>query len=311
MSHDSSRHLSIVKPSNVNIRTAWPSEPYDFTPWLSENLDVLSVLDIGRLMTAQTEVSLPGTSRSLDILAELDDGTFVAIENQFGRADHDHLTRGLAYAIGLNSSEKRISALVVIAEDHATEFVAIADYLNNAAERLGDDGIPVFLVSVQVEQVTNVLVPRFSVISRPNEWRAQASASVFLQSVDEFRRMLEADTQVLLDDLVKRWNAREGTRIDHKAKRAIAFYMTNRSAKRGETAVFVVWSDGTLVINIGYLESSGALSVDDADELRKIVTSKFPATVTGKKEYYYSTRFTDVDLVIEVADWINSRIGHS
>ena len=93
----------IRKPEPVAIRDLWPSEPADFTPWLAKNLEELDVLKIGSLSLIDTEISIPGTGRALDILAETSEG-LVAIENQYSMADHDHLTRGLAYAIGLEAT---------------------------------------------------------------------------------------------------------------------------------------------------------------------------------------------------------------
>lgn len=134
----------IVRPSPAAVRDVWPGEARDFTPWLAENLDWLAeALDWGSLTLVGTEVPVPDVARNLDILATAADGSRVAIENQYRRVDHDHLTRGLAYAVGHEAN-----ALVVIAEDHAREFVAIADYLNTAYEELGPKkGIAVFLVA--------------------------------------------------------------------------------------------------------------------------------------------------------------------
>jgi hypothetical protein len=82
-------------------------------------------------------------------LAETSVGRRVAIENQYHRVDHDHLTRGLAYAVGLDAR-----ALLVVAEDHGPEFAAIADYMDRCAEALGvERSIGVFLVAVGLERV--------------------------------------------------------------------------------------------------------------------------------------------------------------
>ena len=79
---------------------------------------------------------------ALDILARQPTGELVAIENQFGKLNHDHLTRGLAYAVGL-----RAPTLVLVSEEHMNEFRAVASYLNSLAERSeGDVRIGVYLV---------------------------------------------------------------------------------------------------------------------------------------------------------------------
>jgi len=80
----------------IDIREVWPGEARDFTPWLADNLEALSEhLEIGEMELDSTEVEVPG-GRRLDILAKDADGRNWAVENQYGEADHDHLTRALA-----------------------------------------------------------------------------------------------------------------------------------------------------------------------------------------------------------------------
>ena len=86
-------------------RAAWGGEATDFTPLLGQD-DLLYYLGmacrIGRLTLV--EVEHPTGSRFLDILAATDDDRKIAIENQYGVGDHDHLTRGLAYAVAVGAS---------------------------------------------------------------------------------------------------------------------------------------------------------------------------------------------------------------
>lgn len=141
--------VKVGRAERVPLQVAWPTEAGHFTPWLADNLDYLDVLELGPLTLVDQEVQLPETSRSLDILAQTAGGRLVAIENQFNKADHDHLTRGMAYAVGL-----RAAALVVVAELHAPEFIAVADYLNRCAEAVeADDAIAVLFVTVALERV--------------------------------------------------------------------------------------------------------------------------------------------------------------
>lgn len=79
----------IVRPQPVAVRTVWPGEASHFTPWLSENLDWLDVLELGPLEHVGTEVPIPNVGRNLDILAKTPGGAHVAIENQYLKTDHD------------------------------------------------------------------------------------------------------------------------------------------------------------------------------------------------------------------------------
>jgi hypothetical protein len=297
-----------VRPTPTPIRDAWPSEPRDFTPWLAENLDLLDVLEIGRLGLVDTEVTLPGTSRALDLLAELSDGRRVAIENQFGVVDHDHLTRALAYAVGLQATESGVAAMVLIAEQHLPEFVAIADYLNRAAEQLGESGLPVFLVRVKVDTVEQYWVPRFEVVARPNDWRAGVAEQLELRSPEELLDRMDTASRATAAALLADWEVRPGATIGHKARNAVAFYLKNPFAKAGKTAVFVQYGDGSFVINVGYMVDSGAFSDDEAEELLAEVLRMFPDHTTGEKRYFFNGRLSDVAQAIRFADWLTPRL---
>ena len=155
----------------IDISEVWPGEAKDFTPWLAENLEALSEhLEIGELEEGSTEVHVPG-GRKLDILARDADGRKWAIENQYGEADHDHLTRALAYAVGLECR-----AVIVVAESHRDEFVAVADEWNRYSEAYGSDGIRLFLVAIEAGRIGDSAPGfRFRLVAGPNEWKSETA----------------------------------------------------------------------------------------------------------------------------------------
>jgi len=158
----------------VNIREVWPSESNDFTPWLANHVEILGEhLGIGELSAEDTEVPIPG-GRQLDILAEDANGAKWAIENQYGEGDHDHFTRGLAYAVALECR-----AVIIVAENHKQEFVAIADEWNRYSEAYGEDGgIRVFLAVIEAWRISDSAPGfRFRLLSGPNEWKVAARSS--------------------------------------------------------------------------------------------------------------------------------------
>ena len=301
-----------VRPSPTPIRDAWPSEPRDFTPWLADNLDLLDILDIGRLSTVGTEVPLPGTGRALDLLAELASGRRVAIENQFRVSDHDHLTRCLAYAVGLQATDSGIAAMVLVAEDHLPEFVAIADYLNRAAEHMGDTGIPIFLVRVSVETVGEYMIPRFEVVARPNAWRTAVAEQFELENVGQLLDRLDPAHRSTVEAIIDDWGHRPGASIGHKARNAIAFYLPNPFTRSGQTAVFVQYGDGSFAVNPGYLVDSGAFATEEAvEELLAEVHRCFPAHTTGPKRYFFNGRIERPQQALDFANWVTARIGEA
>src|SRR6476620_12344725 len=107
------------------LSAAWRGEASDFTPLLNQQLDVMGeAIGVDLVSVGSAEVATDG-GRRIDIVASADDGAEFFIENQYGRADHDHLTRGLAYAVA-----RRARGLIVVAEEHRDEFRAVALYLN-------------------------------------------------------------------------------------------------------------------------------------------------------------------------------------
>jgi hypothetical protein len=160
--------------TQVNVREAWSNEALDFTPWIAtkeiaERLLAQCEIDFDGDLTVQKEVAVPGVKRKLDVLIETSSGERIAVENQFSTLDHDHMTRALAYAVGLEAK-----AVIIIAESHRPEFVAVAEYLNAAALAYQEKGIPIFLVALELHasSAQNVYYPRFEVVAQPNEWRA-------------------------------------------------------------------------------------------------------------------------------------------
>jgi hypothetical protein len=159
---------------SVDIRTAWSKEDKDFTPWIADPSVTAKLLDQCGIdfdgeLTIHTEVTLPGYRRKLDVLVKSSSGDCIAIENQFNEVDHDHMTRALAYAVGLEAK-----AVIVIAESHRPEFIAVANYLNAAALSHQEKGIPLFLVSIELFSAPSggSYFPRFQIVARPDEWKA-------------------------------------------------------------------------------------------------------------------------------------------
>lgn len=187
----------------VDIRKVWSKEDKNFTPWIA-NADIMEKLleecgiDYDGELKIKTEVTLPGYKRKLDVLVESTSGDRIAIENQFNEADHDHITRALAYAVGLEAK-----AVIIIAESHRPEFVDLADYLNASALAYQEKGVPVFLVSIElfVAPSGGSFFPRFEIVARPNEWKAAVFQGTHNSGVESDREvaMFNFHDQVLDD----------------------------------------------------------------------------------------------------------------
>ena len=83
--------------TRVPLRSVWKHEAHDLTRWLERNIEVLGeAIDIA---LANPEREKDVGSFSVDLVAEDPNGDAVAIENQLGKTDHDHLGKLLTYLV--------------------------------------------------------------------------------------------------------------------------------------------------------------------------------------------------------------------
>lgn len=125
----------------LDIRSKWEDEARHFTPWLANNIDLVGNL-IGKRLKFEEREKPIGSFWKLDILAiETDTGTLVAIENQFGLSDSDHLGRTIAYSTGLDA---RI--VIWIAEGFWREHAEVLHRLNEWTR----DGIEFYGLKIEL-----------------------------------------------------------------------------------------------------------------------------------------------------------------
>jgi hypothetical protein len=156
--------MKIAKLNKLDLRELWKHEALDFTKWLSEpdNLELLSdEIGIG-IELVQTEANVG--RYNVDILAQEENtGKKIIIENQLETTDHSHLGQLITYAAGLEA--EYIMWLVREARDEHQQAV---DWLNEHT----DDKLNFFLVVVELWQIgESPPAVKFSVVSRPNDWK--------------------------------------------------------------------------------------------------------------------------------------------
>ena len=157
----------------VNLRTVWADEAQHFTPWLalSENLARLGEALGLTLEPHGTEQAVGGFSA--DILCRRLDGgsdeeSWVVIENQYGRTNHDHLGKLLTYTAGLKAR-----TVVWIAEEFRDEHRAALDLLNATTTReYAYFGVEVELLKIDDSRPA----PRFNIVVQPNDWTKTVQA---------------------------------------------------------------------------------------------------------------------------------------
>ena len=92
----------------------------------------------------------------------VDDESWVLIENQLERTDHIHLGQLLTYAAGLHAV-----TIVWIAAQFTDEHRAAIDWLNEITA----DSYKFFALEVELWKIGDSLAaPKFNIISKPNDW---------------------------------------------------------------------------------------------------------------------------------------------
>ncbi len=180
----------------VAVRSKWPNEAHDFTPWLAEHLDILGA-ELGLTLEEVGQEVAVGPY-FLDILAKApgEDGgdVLVAIENQLEWSDLPHLGQLLTYATGLDA---RVAVWV------APEF---RRQLAEALHRLNEwtrDGIGFYGVRVEVvrRDGSTELEVRFHKVVWPGGWDEDSTAPDGAQS--EEGRLYDDFFKPLIGELVR------------------------------------------------------------------------------------------------------------
>ncbi len=127
----------------VEPRKIWPDEESRFTPWLSDNLDLLGdALDLSLTFVGR---EVPVGPYSADIIAQ---------------TAHDHLRKLITYAASRNASY-----LVWIATEFREEHRSALDWLNRTAgDRAGYFGVVLRCIQIGDSEPA----PEFLVVCRPN-----------------------------------------------------------------------------------------------------------------------------------------------
>ena len=293
-------------------RDAWGGEATDFTPLLGED-EMLAylgeTLGLGHLTLIEREHSTAGR-RSLDLLAETAAGDRVSIENQYGKADHDHLTRGLAYAVATNSR-----VLIVIAEDHGDEFVSVADYLNTLANLDPETSILVWLVQVRaVRRVgDDTWSPEFVIRAEPNEWEAGVAKSVApnLKSLEDFySKCVSTEAAQNAETVLDYWLKKPGASEGHSSQTVVGLYHVSPSKRGRGTNVAQLSIHGTFTVTRGFIRDTSGLYEPGAEtpDLDQEIRQLLPEAKWTEAGHFITGEPAPA-AIIEFLDWMEKRFN--
>ncbi len=177
------------KIEHIDIKSVWPNEERDFTPWVKENISKISALIGEDIEDVSNEVNVGNYSADLvGKIAGTDD--MVVIENQYGETNHDHLGKLLTYLSG-----KGAKIGIWIAETFREEHIATLDYLNN---NIKQDGPSLFGIKIEVKKIGDSLpAPELVVVVKPNEYQKEVSKEVLSEAEQRLQKVrLEFFTQL-------------------------------------------------------------------------------------------------------------------
>lgn len=282
-----------------DLRTVWPHEALDFTPWLSQDDNITLLADaIGLDITVDETESNVGDF-NVDIFAS-ETGTErkIIIENQLEDTNHDHLGKLITYASG-----KSADVIIWVVKHAREEHKAAIEWLNNHT----DEKIGFFLCEIKLYQIgDSEPAVKFEVVEKPNDWTKEIRKS---ESVTETQQQ-RYDYWVALQDyafqnteFARCFNRRKPS-YDHWMNFAIGssdcHIAVDQISKRNELNIELYISDDKELYHHLY-ENKDAIESDLGFKLdwRELPDKKASRIVTIKK-----AKIQDRSKWNEQFDWI-------
>lgn len=117
-----------------DLRTVWPHEALDFTPWLSQDDNIALLADAVGLDITVDETESSVGDFNVDIFAsETGTDRKIIIENQLEDTNHDHLGKLITYASG-----KSADVIIWVVKHAREEHKAAIEWLNNHTDEKSD-----------------------------------------------------------------------------------------------------------------------------------------------------------------------------
>lgn len=202
--------MKLGKLQEVDIRTVWPHEQYDFSKWLAEEENIRGLGDTLNLALTDVETEKFVGNYRCDILCKDEiTGKIVLIENQLEPTNHDHLGKIITYASGLDAA-----VVVWVVSSARDEHASAIEWLNKHT----DEDISFFLIEVHAYKIGDSdPAPQFRIIEQPNDFAKTVKTVARNNELNESQKQrLEFWTQFneVIDSKGKPFNKRKAT-TDH------------------------------------------------------------------------------------------------
>lgn len=203
-----------------DLHSVWHYEATDFTPWLQQNIDLLSETLGLDIQLVEREVAVGAFSVDL-VGEEPGSGRAVIIENQLERTDHDHLGKLLTYSAG-----KSGGVIIWIAKEIRAEHRNALDWLNNATQ----GNIDFYGVELELLRIgDSPMVPNFKIVAAPTASEATVGSNEGRAPSERGKRYQE-----FFEDILERIKARP-PRVTNATKVGYQSWFSTPSGKGGFT----------------------------------------------------------------------------
>lgn len=159
--------MKLGKLKEVDVRTVWAHEQYDFSKWLAQEGNIKELGDTLNLSLTEVETEKFVGSYRCDIICKDElTGKSVLIENQLEPTNHDHLGKIITYASGLDAS-----VVVWIVADAKDEHASAIEWLNKHTT----SDVDFFLIEVHAYKIgESDPAPMFKIVEQPNDFAKSA-----------------------------------------------------------------------------------------------------------------------------------------
>lgn len=155
--------MKLGKLKEIDIRTVWAHEQYDFSKWLASDENIKELGDVLNHSLTEVETEKFVGNYRCDIVCKDEiTGKSVLIENQLELTNHDHLGKIITYASGLDAS-----VVVWVVAGAREEHASAIEWLNKHTT----SDVDFFLLEVHAYTIgDSVPAPMFKVIEQPNDF---------------------------------------------------------------------------------------------------------------------------------------------